>query len=112
MTEFDRATLVPVAAAERLLVSKLAGYAGSRQWTKTATARWLNERAAAVNAAGLRHGWQLALDARGRNHALPLQPGYTLKERHAAIFSRIHSRLTALPSDAARDAALVPAIVR
>lgn len=85
------------------------------RWTRTATARWLNERAEATNAACLRMRGVEILQPRGFGNStrfLPKQPGYILQIKFPGLFDRIHARLLALGVDTARETAPVPEIVR
>jgi len=111
MTALEKVLLLDVATQERLSRTLEEGQKKRLIWSKTATARWLNDRADAVNSAALRLGWFSAQRCDGADHKIPKQPGYVLKETCSGPFQRIHARLAALPSDDARDAALVPEIV-
>lgn len=75
-----------------------------RVWNKTATARWLNDRAPAVIAAARRVPGPFTPDV--------TQPGYWLKEHFPSLFARAHLRLAGLASDLDREAALPPEIIR
>jgi len=111
MTSFDKVRLREVAPQERLSAALQDSYQRRAIWSQTSTARWLNDRADAVNSAALRLGWFPAQRCDGAHHKIPKQPGYVLKLNASGPFARIHGRLAALPSDEAREAALVPDIV-
>ena len=104
--------MMPVATAEHIERIGIATYAKRATWSRSSSSRWLNDRAAAVNAAFLRRGWLLLTDELGRARPLPRQPGDFLKLHQTPAFDRIHARLAALSGDAAREAATVPEIVR
>lgn len=90
----------------------LAAYAKRAQWSRTATARWLDDRRDAVNAAALRLGLQLGQVSPLGKPVLPRQPGHALKTHHVRVFDRIHAALAAAASDKQRDALLVPDLFR
>lgn len=79
-------------------------YTARARWTRTATARWLDDRAPAAIAALRRLLRSPVPDVR--------QPGYWLKEHNPPLFARAHERLATLPTDAAREQAIIPDIVR
>lgn len=112
MNAFDTATLRPVEKVERYSTLLSTSWARRAPWTRTCTARWLNDRADAVNAATLRTGLMPAHRSDGARHMLPKSPGDALRTNNRGAFDRIHTRLSALANDAAREAALVPEIVR
>ena len=60
------------------------------EWTRTDTARWLNERSEPVLAWLRRHAQRAPAHSR--------QMGYWLKEEEQAIFDRVHARLRARPA--------------
>jgi hypothetical protein len=112
MNAFDTATLRPVEKVERISESLAASWARRAPWTRTCTSRWLNDRADAVNAATLRTGLAPTMRSDGKRHMLPKSPGDALRVNNRGAFDRIHTRLAALADDTAREAALVPEIVR
>ena len=112
MNAFDAATLRPVDQIERHSQILAQSWVRRAPWTRTCTARWLNDRADAVNAATLRTGLMPSHRSDGARHMLPKSPGDALRVNNRGAFDRIHTRLSALGNDAAREAALVPEIVR
>lgn len=112
MTAIDQAKLRDVRKVEAAQRTAQAKWARISKWSRTSTARWLNDRADAVNAASLRRGWQPTHRSDGWRQIMPRAPGYTLRDNHPDVFTRIHQRLSALASDEARESALVPEIVR
>lgn len=112
MSILETKLMRPVAALEERTRRGLEQYARRAKWTRSASARWLNDRASAVNAAALRHGWLALTDEMGRTRPLPRQPGDLLKIHNTSVFDRLHARLAALPSDDAREAAPVPEVCR
>jgi hypothetical protein len=112
MSAIDTKLMRSITVLEERTRRGLEQYARRATWTRAASARWLNERASAVNAAALRHGWLALTDHLGRTRPLPRQPGDLLKIHNTSVFDRLHARLAALPSDDAREAATVPEVCR
>jgi len=80
-----------------------AAYEARRRWTRTDTARWLNDRSAPVLA------WLRRLPGEWPAHSR--QMGYWLKDEAPERFGRVHRALEKLPA-AARDAALPGELLR
>ena len=88
------------ADAEILEAKGRAAYERRRAWTRTDTARWLNERSAPALA------WLRRKPGAWPAHSR--QIGYWVKENAPGYFDRAHARLTQITDDAAREAVLVP----
>lgn len=73
-----------------------ASWAKRRPWSRTATARWLNDRSPSVMA------W-LRLRP-GKWPATSNSIGYWLQEHAPAVFGQVHERLLEAGSEAKRDA--------
>lgn len=78
-------------------------YEARRKWSRTDTARWLNERSASVLAWLRRRPGQWPAHSR--------QMGYWLKDHGSPLFAAVHAALEKLPA-AARDAALPGDLLR
>jgi hypothetical protein len=90
------------ADAEILEAKGRAAYERRRAWTRTDTARWLNERSAPALA------W-----LRRRPGAWPAhsrQIGYWLKEEAPEVFATVHARLAAEGQER-RDAVLIHSLL-
>lgn len=84
-----------IATAERATATGQALYAKRRTWSRTDTARWLNERSPAVLA------WLRRRTGNWPAHSK--QVGYWLKEYAPRAFDRAHERLAAGADDFARE---------
>jgi len=87
------------ADAEILEAKGRAAYERRRAWTRTDTARWLNERSAPALA------WLRRKPGAWPAHSRQL--GYWVKENAPAFFDRAHARLAQL-NEQARESVLVP----
>lgn len=89
-----------VSKEQKLSDFGIAAYQRRRRWSKTDTARWLNDRHATVVAYLRRRGCGPVGNV--------TSVGFWLKEeRHPELFEQIHNRLLAMENDEAREAALV-----
>jgi hypothetical protein len=86
-----------LADAESLEAKGRAAYERRRAWSRTDSARWLNDRSAPVLAYLRRLPGQWPAHSR--------QIGYWLKDERPEFFASLHARLAGL-SAAAREAAL------
>lgn len=73
-----------------------AAYEARRRWTRTDTARWLNERSAPALA------WLRRKPGTWPEHSR--QVGYWLKENAAALFARAHASLEKMSEGERADA--------
>lgn len=73
-------------------------------WTRTDTARWLNERSEPVLA------WLRRRAARSPSHSR--QMGYWVKENEPAIFARAHERLARCGNNQDREQLLTDEVLR
>lgn len=88
--------LAEVAGQERLTETLHAAWNRRRKWTRTDTARHLNDRAQPL----------IALFRRLQPTAAPAhskQFGYWLKDNAPAVFDRAHTRLAGAADDSARE---------
>jgi len=91
-------------AASRTEANYLAAWDRRRAWSRTETARWLNDRSETLLA------W-----ARRRIRTAPAfsrQLGYWLKDHEPAIFQRAHSRLAACANDEDRNQLVIDEVMR
>lgn len=97
MTSSQATALVkePTESATRS-ASLLASWERRRKWSRTDTARHLNDRSAPLIALFRR-------EHPAMNLTHTRQFGYWLKDAAPALFDRAHTRLAAAPDDAARD---------
>lgn len=87
-----------VAEAEQATAAGIALYEKRRTWSRTDTARWLNDRSPAVLA------WLRRRPGQWPGHSK--QVGYWLKEYSPRVFARAHDRLAGSPDDTARETML------
>jgi hypothetical protein len=80
----------------------LAAWERRRKWSRTETARWLNDRHAPVLALLRRRPGQWPAYMKHGGTAI----GYWIKENAPALFDAAHATLAAAKSDDARDALL------
>lgn len=90
------------ADAESLEAKGRAAYERRRAWSRTDSARWLNERSAPALAWLRRRPGQWPAHSR--------QIGYWLKDQSPELFATVHARLAALSAEA-RDLALVSSLL-
>lgn len=74
------------------------------RWTRTDTARWLNDRSEPVLA------WLRRRSPHAPGHSR--QMGYWVKENEAAIFARAHERLARCANQQDRDQLLIDEVLR
>lgn len=91
---------------EKVSARAVADYQRRKTWSRTDSARWLNERSEAVLAQLRRRGLEAP--------AYSKQMGFWLKEVAAsrAIFDRAHERLLEIGNDKDRARAVVLEVVR
>lgn len=73
-------------------------------WTRTDSARWLNERSAQVLA------WLRRKSTHAPEHSR--QMGYWVKDNEAAVFARAHERLMACATQQDRDHLLIHEVLK
>lgn len=111
-TVTERLQRIELTRRASLEATLLTAYAKRAKWSRTDSARWLDERAPAVNAAALRLSIRLGNVSPHGVHVLPQNPGHAIKAKHPRLFDRLHTTLAAVRSDEARDALLVPDLFR
>lgn len=106
MTTIVHPDMARVEAANRHTAQGLTQYARRRKWSRTDSARWLDER----SEAGLARLRRLGRECPPVSKRL----GHWLKEeaRDQQYFSRVHAALADLHTDAAREVAHVLEIIK
>lgn len=105
MTTLAQQAHAAKARSERHSEVELAAYERRRAWSRTDTARWLNEHGEAVLAQLRRRGLE--------SPSFTKRVGFWLKEtaRDRGVFDRAHGRLASL-DDSTRSVAIVPEVLR
>jgi hypothetical protein len=93
-----------VLPADDAMTAHMRAWQRRRRWTRTDTARWLNDRGAPL----------LAWLRRRGPHAPSrcVQVGYWLKDEQTSLFDRAHRHLAACANDADRDGMIVEEVMR